>query len=119
MLNSIPETRDFEGDEQIVRTGLCARPCYRPKCAVFPPLKGFTNIQIRILAAPIGDCDYLLRVSFLYAIALPFTVLLLVFRVVCVLNEQNAPVAARVEQHTNGSNNSSFNNNLRQVRLRL
>jgi len=46
------------------------------------PVKGFTCLQIRILAAPIGNCDYIRRVSFLYAVAMPFTVLLLVFRVV-------------------------------------
>ena len=46
------------------------------------PIKGFTHFQICILAAPIGNCDRVRRISFLYAVAMPFTVLLLVFRVV-------------------------------------
>ena len=70
-----------ERDEQIVRTSLCAWSCYRRKCAIFPLVKDLYTYK-RILAAPIGNCDYIRRVGFLYAVALSFTVLLLVFRVV-------------------------------------
>ena len=59
----------------------------------FPLVKGFTPKQIRILAAPIGNCDYIRRVSFLYAVALPFTVLLLVFRVVALYRNNKYAIA--------------------------
>ena len=49
--------------------------------------------QIRILAAPIGNCDYIRRVGFLYAVALPFTVLLLVFRVVALYKNSKYAIA--------------------------
>ena len=51
-------------------------------CRFRSPLDSLIYLHIRILATPIGDCDYIRRVSFLYPVALPFTVLLLVFRVV-------------------------------------
>ena len=44
-------------------------------------------------AAPIGDCNFIHRVSFLYAVALPFTVLLLVFRVVALYMNSKYAVA--------------------------
>jgi len=57
------------------------------------PVKGFTYVQIRILAAPIGNCNYMRRVGFLHAIAVPFTVLLLVFRVVALYTDRKYAVA--------------------------
>src|SRR6266571_5538512 len=59
----------------------------------FPSRKRIYLYQIRILAAPIGNCDYIRRVSFLYAVALPFTVLLLVFRVVALYANNKYAVA--------------------------
>ena len=44
-------------------------------------------------AAPIGDCNFIRRVSFLYAVALPFTVLFLVFRVVALYMNSKYAVA--------------------------
>ena len=75
----------FERDKKkIVRTGLCARSCYRRKCAVFPisVIKRDTYLQIRTLAAPVANCNYIRRVNVLYPVALPFTSLLLVFRAI-------------------------------------
>jgi len=46
------------------------------------PLRQNTIHKFEFLAAPIGNCDYIRRVSFLYPVAVPFTILLLVFRVV-------------------------------------
>jgi len=57
------------------------------------PSKGFYYSQIRILAAPIGNCDYIRRVSFLYSIALPSSALLLVFRVVALYKDNQYIVA--------------------------
>ena len=50
----------------------------------------FTN---SILAAPIGNCDYIRRVSFLYTVALPSTCLLLVFRVVALYKNNKYVIA--------------------------
>jgi len=57
------------------------------------PSKGFYYSQIRISAAPIGNCDYIRRVSFLYSIALPSSALLLVFRVVALYKNNKYVVA--------------------------
>ena len=54
-------------------------------------MKGLT--QSRILAAPIGDCGYIRRANFLYPVALPVTVLLLVFRVVALYKNNKFVVA--------------------------
>jgi len=59
----------------------------------FNSVEGFYYSQIRILAAPIGNCDYIRRVSFLYSIALPSTTLLLVFRVVALYKNNKYVVA--------------------------
>jgi len=52
------------------------------KVCRFPYIRKRTYLQIRILAAPVGNCDYIRRVYILYLVALPFTSLLLVFRAV-------------------------------------
>ena len=88
-------SRSERDKQQIVGTGLRARCCYRRKCAVFPisVVKGLTYLQIRILAAPVANCDYIHRVYILYPVALPFTSLLLVFRAVA-LYKNNKYVTA-------------------------
>ena len=64
----------FERDKQIVGTGLCARPCYSTKCAVFPSHKRIdtnsnfscTNWQLRLHPSsqlPVHCCSALHRPS--------------------------------------------------------
>ena len=58
------------------------------------PIKELLDSLIyQILATPISDCDYIRRVSFLYPVALPFTVLLLVFRVVALYMNSKYAIA--------------------------
>ena len=63
------------------------------QCVLFPSAQVFYHSQIRILAAPIGNCDYIRRVSFLYTIAFPSTSLLLVFRVVALYKNNKYAIA--------------------------